>query len=235
MKTARHILDAENQRFLDAVVQTSEHRKHVIKACVVMWRAQLGYGFITLDENGPEMASFRGPYPPERMRPKPDSAKKGRVNPKGIPYLYLSTDRYTAMTETRPWMGSLVTVAQFVMLRNLTVVDCTSTEPGDAWNSLSAAEPEAERREEFVWGYINMAFSQPVDRNDDVAEYAPTQFLAEAFRMKGYDGLMYRSRLGRGNTVALFDLDAARLVSRQLCRVEEVNLSYCDESTLYPP
>ena len=57
------------------------------------------------------------------MMPLPDRANEGRVNPKGIPCLYFSSDRDTAMTETRPWIGSLVSVAQFVMLRELTVVD----------------------------------------------------------------------------------------------------------------
>jgi len=191
-----------------------------------------------LDENERETDSFlvRGPHSPERMVPLSDCAYEGRVNPKGIPCIYFSTDSDTAMTETRPWIGSLVTVAQFVILNNLTVVDCTATEPVDDWNLVfNFGPPEPERREECVWGDINRAFSQPVDRIDNVAEYAPTQVLAEAFRMAGYDGIVYGSKLGTGKTVAVFDLAAAKVANCQLCRVEGVSLAYSEESTVYPP
>ena len=58
-----------------------------------------------------------------------------------------------------------------------------------------------------VWSAINEAFSRPVTRSDDVAEYAPTQLLAEAFRTRlGRDGRLYGSNLGKGKNIALFDL-----------------------------
>src|ERR1039458_6332974 len=36
------------------------------------------------------------------MKPKPEKAKEGRVNPKGIPCLHLATHEDTAMSEVRP-------------------------------------------------------------------------------------------------------------------------------------
>src|SRR5213592_446144 len=108
MRKSRHILDAKNQKFLDAVVETSEKRKGSIEKEAVLWRAQLGHAWnteIIRREDGQEVDSFEveGPFPPERMKPLPDRANEGRVNPKGIPCLYFSTDMDTAMTETRPW------------------------------------------------------------------------------------------------------------------------------------
>jgi RES domain-containing protein len=157
------------------------------------------------------------------MVPLPDRAYEGRVNPKGIACLYLSTDMETAMTETRPWIGSYVSVAQFVMLRNLTVVDC-SAESGPAvvvWFGTSE-EPPPVKREEMVWRDINRAFSQPVTRNDDIAEYAATQVLAEAFRNAGYDGIVYGSKLGNGKNIAIFDPTAAELANCYLYRLEAI-------------
>ena len=87
-------------------------------------------------------------------------------------------------------------------------------------------EPEPAKREELVWGSINRAFSEPVTRIDDVAEYAPTQVLAEAFRNAGYDGIAYGSKLGTGTTVAIFDLAAAELANCHLYKVEAVNLKF---------
>jgi hypothetical protein len=51
---------------------------------------------------------------------------------------------------------------------------------------------------------------------DDLADYAPTQVLAEAFRLNGFDGVMYGSLLGTGKTLALFDMDAVEVSERSL-------------------
>ena len=172
------------------------------------------------------------PLPEERMKPLATRAFEGRVNPKGIPCLYCSTDMETAMTETRPWIGSYVSVAQFSVLGDLTVVDCTVdytvelAELAATYRSYEVSEPPPEKRETAVWGRINEAFSEPVDRTDDTADYAPTQVLAETFRSGGYDGIIYGSNLGAGKTVALFDLAAAKQIDVRLYRVEGVTPKY---------
>lgn len=213
---ARHILDGKNQRFLETVIATSEIRRASIKAGTRLWRAQLG----SVDE--------RKPYPPERMKPLVDRATEGRLNPKGIPCLYCSTGRDTAMAETRPWMGSLVSVAELVVLRDLTVVDCTADRDQrmPIASILQGVEPEPSERERCVWGTINAAFSQPVTRSDTLSEYAPTQLLAEAFRYR-YDGVVYESNLGgSGKNIAIFDLTAAEVANCQVFEVEAVKLSF---------
>jgi hypothetical protein len=229
-RQSRHILDAKSQRFLDAVVETSANRKGSVEKGAVLWRAQLGNAWRTeriLDRSGREVDCFdiEEPFPPERMIPLADRANEGRVNPKGIPCLYFSTDKNTAMTETRPWIGSCVSAAQFVMLRDFTVVDCSADLAGAAWHSIAKAF-EPKEGEKCVWSDINRAFSEPVTRSDDVAEYAPTQVLAEAFRGAGYDGIAYGSKLGAGKTIAIFDLAAAELANCHLYRVEAVNLEF---------
>ncbi len=239
-RKSRHILDAEYQKFLDAVVATSAKRKGLIQRGAVLWRAQLDHSWnteIIRGEDGQEVDSFEveGPSPPERMKPLPDRAFEGRVNPKGIPCLYFSTHMETAMTETRPWIGSYVSAAQFVMLKDLSVVDCSADSAKADWRferkesadgEWVLKDPNPDEWENIVWGDINRAFSQPVTRNDDVAEYAPTQVLAEAFRSAGYDGIVYGSKLGTGKTVAVFDLDAAEVANCHLYRVDAVNLKF---------
>jgi hypothetical protein len=221
-------MDARSQRFVDTVIQTSASRKGVIEKGAVLWRAQLDHSWCRKKlsgYNGQEILVDVGvPVSPERMRPQPDRAIEGRVNPKGIPCLYFSTDRDTAMTEMRPWVDACISVAQFVILRDLTVVDCSTVETLN-WHS-GLGEPEPGKREELVWGSINRGFSEPVTRQDDIAEYAPTQVLAEALRSAGYDGIVYSSKLGSGKTVAIFDLAGAELANCQLYRVEAVNLTF---------
>ncbi len=165
------------------------------------------------------------------MVPRTHQATEGRVNPKGIPCLYMSTDRDTAMSETRPWIGSYVSVAVFVVTRELKLVDCTVDPPKGVWVSwrldgTSEPIPEPSVREQYAWGNINRAFSEPASRSDDVAEYAPTQYLAEAFRHAGYDGIVYGSKLGRGKTVAVFEIAAAKLINCQLHSVENIEFKF---------
>jgi RES domain-containing protein len=235
-RVSRHFLDGDRQRFLEAVADTCGTRKGTLQKNAVLWRAQLGHDWrneIVRDENDKEVDQFEmpDPFPPDRMRPLPDRAYEGRVNPKGIPCLYLSNDRETAMNETRPWIGSYVSVGQFVTLRDLLLVDC----------SLDTKRPEIhfdgrqliETLEPDVWWSINQAFSEPVTRADDVADYAPTQVLAEWFRTKGFDGIVYGSKVGSGRTIALFDPTAAELAHCHLYQVEAVNLSYSMSANPY--
>ena len=62
-------------------------------------------------------------YPAERMKPLPNAPTEGRVNPAGIPVLYMATNRRTAISEVRPWIGHSVSVAQFRIRRRLKAVD----------------------------------------------------------------------------------------------------------------
>lgn len=186
-----------------------------------LWRAQLG----PVDGK----TAFR----PKRMVPLADRAHEGRVNPKGIPCLYCSTEKKTAMTETRPWIGSFVSLAKFVLLRDLTVVDCFSERTWivPIFSVLAGKEPKPAEREKAVWAHINWAFSEPVTRNDDLAGYAPTQVLAETFRSAGYDGIVYGSKLGGGLNVAIFDLAAAKCTGCDLYSVDAVEPKFHHKRT----
>ena len=155
------------------------------------------------------------------MKPLRHSAHEGRVNPRGIPCLYVANNRDTAVAEVRPWVGALVSVARLSLSRELRLVNCTDDGNFDA--ELFFEEPPPDEREEIVWRAIARAFSKPVTDDPGLAEYAPTQVLAEEFKYRGYDGVAYRSRLGTGFNVAVFDLDALDVVYLELHRVQRVS------------
>lgn len=154
------------------------------------------------------------------MKPLQDRAVEGRANPKGIPYLYLSTNRETAIAEVRPWLDAFVSVAQFKTLRDLTLVDFSMPDVKRTIHYFE--EPGPEERQKAVWSDIDRAFSEPVTPNDNVADYVPTQILAEFFKMKGFDGIAYLSALGEGYNIALFDLTSAELINCSLYRITDV-------------
>jgi hypothetical protein len=182
----RYIRTREHGEFLKAVLATSKSRIVSLKLGQLFWRAQLGCDWekIQGDED-----TFDVPreYPPARMKPLADRASEGRANPKGIPCLYLASNKETAMSEVRPWIGSYITVGQFKLLRDNEVIDCSRTHPAYGI-PFHDDEPEPENRAEVIWSHIDLAFAEPTTRNDDTGDYASTQIIAELFKSAGFGG-----------------------------------------------
>lgn len=127
------------------------------------------------------------PLSADRMVPKAEYVGDGRVNPRGIPCLYLVTAASAAISEMRPWVGSFVTLAQFKALRDCRLVDCTHTTPSlwlESADPDGASPPDAATKEAGVWGDIGFAFSKPVTHDEPHLDYIPTQILAENFRVR---------------------------------------------------
>ncbi len=221
----RFVRTAEVNDFLCEIVRTSESRIENLPMRSLLWRAQLGHEWKPLDQNGVRIDDIPSAYCPERMKPLPNLEAEGRINPKGIPVLYLSTKRDTAMSEVRPWLGSLVSCAQFKTKRDLRIVDCSLRH--DEKLTIYFEEPDAQKKEAAVWRNIDQAFSHPVDSCENPAGYVPTQIIAELFKEKGYDGIAYKSMFGDdGYNVALFNPDDAELVTCCLFEANSIDISF---------
>jgi RES domain len=180
------------------------------------------------DPNG-DYVEVPHPYDPARMKPPKDMSREGRVNPKGILCLYLADERNTAMAETRPWLGSYVSSGEFKTTRPQRIMSLP--EPKLALSMYVASLfggslPDAASREGAVWGEISYAFSEPVTASDHQADYAATQILAETFRSIDCDGIRYKSRLGKGYSIALFDLESAILVGCGIFQTRELLFAF---------
>jgi hypothetical protein len=230
MCRGRYVFERQADDFLSAVHNTVTQRLMVLGADQALFRAQLGCEWRTtmMDPNDPHSDTVQKPepYDIERMKPLRRSAREGRVNPKGIPCLYLSDNRETAMSETRPWIGSVVSLAEFMPVHELRLVNCC--EPNVLLDHLLTPEFELDGRrlESVAWGEISRSFSTPVTPTDTGAEYAPTQILGDLFRRRGYDGIRYKSLLGSGHNFALFDLNCATLRSCRLYEVANVQFGF---------
>lgn len=214
----RYRLSKTSEVFLNEIWETSKSRKSKIEKGTLFWRAQIGHDWRE-ENDGIEMPS---PHISDRMRPRMNQATEGRVNAKGIPCLYLATDKETAISETRPWVGTPISVAQFNLDKTVVVIDCTYGLPSKL--TWYFEEPNEQDREEAVWSMIDMAFSAPITLADDVADYAPTQVISEFFRDKGVEGIVYKSGLGKGLNIALFDIECASPINCSLYDVKEVSL-----------
>lgn len=224
-RSTRFVWDTEIQAFLDTVVATIKNRDYMLGTDYVLYRAQLGADRDPTDIDA-ETEAFEPvyPFPQERMKPLPGKAFEGRANPAGIPILYTANSLETAISEVRPWIGSEVSVARCRPVRSLKVLNL-SVNHGDAPfagvnfdHVMSGTEPPPSEKCNAVWAEIENAFSTPVSRSSDSAEYAPTQILAELFRSIGYEGIAYKSNLNRnhGLNISIFDLDLVQIIERKV-------------------
>lgn len=227
----RYVYDSGVKTFLDTVLATGHKRVEVIPAAAHFWRAQLGNDWIPIYQGGECVADEPAPHVRERMKPQKDRSREGRANPKGITYLYLATNRDTALAEVRPWVGSLVSVGQFKMLREVRLVNCTTD--GKGHRVYVGREPSPSEREESVWTDIDRAFAEPLNPSDDFADYVPTQIIAELFKANAFDGVAYRSSLGPGHNVTLFDPDAAELINCFLFEVKGLKFEFRQAANPY--
>jgi hypothetical protein len=220
----RYIRDSDTDKFLETVLLTSKGRERPVPKETIFWRAQPGYDLEPDYVDGRYMGDLPRAFSFDRMKPVPGAGMEGRVNPKGVPYLYVATQRDTALSEVRPWLGSLISLAQIKTLRDTVIVDCTVKNRED---SIYFEEPDSEKKELAVWCDIDSAFSEPVTPNDRLADYVPTQSIAELFKSKSFDGIAYRSRFGaKGFNLALFDLAAAEVINCSLYEARDLSFHF---------
>ncbi|MDT4331908.1 RES family NAD+ phosphorylase [Methylomonas sp. MS20] len=226
----RYLHSDDVASFLDALVASSSMRHRLVTKRGAVWRAQVGCQFRDCDD-GENQWQESEPFPPKRMKPLSDSAYEGRVNPKGIPCLYVATDRETAMAEVRPWIGSTLLLGQFQLVKDLRLIDFSVGHDSQLQPLFDESTPE--ELEENIWAQVDRAFSEPVEPTHSSAEYVPTQIIAELFRNKGFDGVVYKSKLGPGLNFGLFDLGAAELRTCSLVSVKSVSFSFGELEKTY--
>lgn len=229
----RYILDDESKNFLNSILETCQDRTTVLKKDSILWRAQNGHDWRPLSQQDPDnnedfyATDLVCPFPFERMKPLINSASEGRANAKGIPCLYVATDKETAMSEVRPWLGSIMSVGQFKLQKDLNIVVFHDDNSGIKNKAhFYFSEPSDAEKISSVWFHIDKAFSIPTKTSDLRSDYAPTQIISEFLKSKGYDGIAYRSSLGSGYNIALFDLGSANIVNCFTYEASKINFEF---------
>lgn len=224
--TNRYHFSPWGEKFLETLLFTGQSRKLSVPKGTFFWRSQLGKAEPRKVDWEEGVYNDYTPYPhaAERMKPHLGMASEGRANPKGIPYLYLSTDKDTAMSECRPWLQSDISVGRFQTVRDLSLIDCSK----DSYTPVTIRDLPKKKTdpkflEKVIWGHVNNAFREPVQRSDQTADYSPTQVIAEYFKSENVDGIKYESAFGDGHNVALFDLSAAEMTHCWLYRAKEIS------------
>jgi hypothetical protein len=139
--------------------------------------------------------------------PRDIAVQSNRMNPPGIPMLYVSFDQGTALAETIDVVGKY-TVATLELLRQTRVLDLTEL---PRLPSLFCEEVDPNRsRIRFLHRFVR-EITRPIPRDNRVhIDYIPTQVVTEYFRTvydgsRNLDGIVFPSaRNPSGKNLVLF-------------------------------
>lgn len=125
---------------------------------------------------------------------------RGRGNPKGIPYLYLASNENTAISEVKPSKNIIITVGKFIVNNELSVIDLRNPQIDSPFKY--GEELEYCIKNLSLLKSLGSELSRPV--NDEL-DYLPTQYLCELIKGVGHDGLIYKSFLGNGYNILIYN------------------------------
>ena len=129
----------------------------------------------------------------------PPSAAPGRMNRQGVSVLYLADEIETAIAEIRPHPGHLISVGGFRALRDLRIANFDVP--------ISRFSMSDARLDTFsIIYHVDILLGSPVTP-DERHKYALTQLLADTLIRQGFDGVSFRSSVGTGKNLCVFDPD----------------------------
>ncbi len=209
----RFTLSKESQKFIDEVLNyASEYKIITFESNRPFYRSRINSYKGGIGVDGPHKITDMG-------APPIDKASSGRLNPTGIPYLYLASDEITAISEVRPWVRCDITLAKFKLQRSVKLINFSKT------HFFTQPEGEKFRTPNFIWDELmTHLFSTPFDPRSDTL-YIPTQYIAERIKGLGFDGIMYDSSLNPGGyNLTLFDTNAAIPLERRIAKVTSIKI-----------
>lgn len=160
-------------------------------------------------------------------RPPLKLATEGRFNRTRVSLLYLASDVQTAVAELRPHPGHLVSTGMFRLKRDLRIANFAKH---DIRNFLSDQRLEDLRSILSIADVLNVPV-QPEHR----ALYAATQLFADVLRSAGFEGLAFKSSVGKGHNLTCFVSDAFELVAGSEGVQDVISLEYRTESSQVIP
>lgn len=141
--------------------------------------------------------------------PPSKSAKNNRMNPQGISLFYGSLDKETPISEIQNYLDDKsknIFLGEFETTKELNIIDLCSIPTPDFW----MCENGDWQKYSFLRSFHD-EISKPVDPNDEVIDYIPTQVFSEYLRYiqktdsgKKYDGIIYKSSQTNKKNIVLF-------------------------------
>lgn len=207
-------IEFEIERTFD--YKTFEYAERLIDSSKILYRGREGYLF---DKN----TNAIKPYRVKDMGiPGQNIISNGRANPNGINYLYTADDIPTVLSEIRSWKGAIVSVAKIEIRKTLKIVDLTNIFEIKSPFQMEFNNLRKDIESVEILKMFGNELTKPVNPKYSPVDYIPTQFICELIRSKGYDGIMFKSSLGEGSNVVLFDMKKIKIKDVELYKVKEI-------------
>ena len=149
-------------------------------------------------------------------------SEEGRCNAKGVSYLYLAEEDYTACAEVKPMYLSLISVATYKIKQKLKILDL----------DIARSKPVLPKIDEFedydVKSIISFVMKQFSLSSGPFGQYEISQYIADYFRKAKYDGLAYNSSQTNKRCYVIFSShkNFVEFVSSEIYLVDRSEFSY---------
>lgn len=169
-------------------------------------------------------------FPADKMgAPPARKATPGRANPVGIPYLYVGSERDTAVREVRPHPGEILTIAEFTIEKEVQLIDLRNPRSMITPFSMADVEDVAGVRGDIDFlERLGQELKTPVLPNAAAIDYIPSQYLCEFIKQIGYDGVVYESSVSDGINLALFVPSQAEVGFLSRVRIGGVEVEFSE-------
>ena len=163
--------------------------------------------------------------------PPPEKARAGRINPYGIPCLYLTKNVDSIIYELRASHGDKISIGTFVASDDLNIIDFDYRPLvfDDVCRQKGVEKLQDTVREFLLKKQIGFDLSKPIHRYGvKEIEYVPTQYICEYIKIHGADGVMFNSAVHRGGkNLVLFKSDKVKFVGAEVKTVDEPVMRFC--------
>jgi hypothetical protein len=162
----------------------------------------------------------------EMGRPPNEKALNGRANPLGISYLYAASDTSTAISEVQPYKGETVTVVKIKINDIKTLADLRNPRKTVSPFELDEDGLVSLYKEIPYLVTLGEELSKPIVPFEADLEYLSSQYLCELIKSNGYSGVLYKSSLGNGYNIALFDEIDIEFVELKEYKILDNNIQF---------
>lgn len=168
----------------------------------------------------------------QMLAPPKELVGNGRANPAGIPYLYLSSDEVTAISEIRPHTGETVNVIEVRIPSELKLIDLRNPRRRASPLELFWVVGDIGKLYQGVMflEFLGIELSRPIQKHAADYDYVPSQYLCEFIKKAGYDGVVYKSSLGDGFNAALFNHQVVDSGEVKNAKVDKVTVTISNEN-----
>ena len=170
--------------------------------------------------------------------PPMDKAVSNRASPKGVLYLYVADNIYTAVSEVRPSILDVVNVVEFANETPLKIIKIPRTKKEiKELLARCKADTRIERYLIEIAHFLAFTFSRPIRSGDTDFEYLATQYLVNELRDKeqSIQGIAYPSFQSHiGTNYVIFRQDDLTLQNKpeRIIRVQNVTYDCCNLNDL---